>query len=685
MTSQAAIRSILARFEHESREWAGLLSMSVHGSMAKGVPDRAYNDIDLLLVFEDATTAAAVSHAKRFFGSVCDEFRSPELECFFRIQSGPMHPLRRTTTVDALIPLSARRIAFFHISMFPLTFYLGNWGSGGPSPLLLHTWSQVEPMVGARLGDLRRVAPLTVDDVLGGGLGIRDCERMIRERRRGYWDIAAAGDGSVQMTWREAEFEDFEVYELPLYAAKWAFRNVQSLLTASSIPEARQASRRSASEIRDGWLAAALADFAGDMEILGSWLRDVDEARIAYSSDPTTFVTLRPAETVRVAVLRVLNAVGELIESMCKTTTERFSLDIDGRTVPIYVGTELRGVLADWLDRVAPDRVFVLTDRAVGALIDAKSWIPDGLETYDLLVEPGEGSKSPNDLLDLLRATESMSIGPASLMLVVGGGNVGNLGGMIAGLACRGVPLIHIPTSLVAQLDSAIGGKQSVNGWFGKNYFGLYHPPTAVLINPLLLATLPRRELLSGLTEAMKHGFCQSADLVDEVLRVRERLGDPSVLEGLARVVTETIRLKLDYMRTDPRESRPDQFLELGHKVGHAIEYLCCGHMSHGECVAIGMVAESYFMAERGDVEEGTTEYLFRGLTELWGSLAAAPDVNANDIAQQVLRDNKRRGRTVPFSYLRAPQQPRAAMVDMDEGAIALLAESVQRTFRRLG
>src|SRR5579864_2156896 len=177
VNSQAVIREILARLNAESRRWAGLLSVSLHGSMAEVKADLAYSDVDLMLVFKDASTGEGVSSVTDFFERACSEFRSSQLECLFRMQSGPMHPLRRDTRSDGIVPLSVRPIVFFHVSVFPLSFYTATGGHEGPSPLLLHTWSGLKPLVGSPISSLRPQSDLSIDHVLDEGLGIRDCQR----------------------------------------------------------------------------------------------------------------------------------------------------------------------------------------------------------------------------------------------------------------------------------------------------------------------------------------------------------------------------------------------------------------------------------------------------------------------------------------------------------------------------
>ncbi len=178
-----------------------------------------------------------------------------------------------------------------------------------------------------------------------------------------------------------------------------------------------------------------------------------------------------------------------------------------------------------------------------------------------------------------------------SVILALGGGVVGDVGGFLASVFMRGVPLVQIPTTLLAQVDAAIGGKTGVNLAAGKNLIGTFHQPLAVLVDPDVLATLPEREYRSGLFEAMKYGVIRNPAIFELMESERDALlhRDGVLLEKL---ITECIRVKADVVSADERESGERRLLNFGHTIGHALEAET-GYRTllHGEAVGWGMIA----------------------------------------------------------------------------------------------
>ena len=176
-------------------------------------------------------------------------------------------------------------------------------------------------------------------------------------------------------------------------------------------------------------------------------------------------------------------------------------------------------------------------------------------------------------------------------MLALGGGVVGDVGGFLASIFMRGIPVVQIPTTLLAQVDSAIGGKTGVNLKSGKNLLGTFHQPLAVLADPDVLATLPEREYRSGLFEAMKYGVIRNPAIFELMESNRDALlrRDGALLE---RLITECIRVKADVVSADERESGERRILNFGHTIGHALEAETnYRQFLHGEAVGWGMIA----------------------------------------------------------------------------------------------
>src|SRR6202008_589243 len=177
-----------------------------------------------------------------------------------------------------------------------------------------------------------------------------------------------------------------------------------------------------------------------------------------------------------------------------------------------------------------------------------------------------------------------------STLVTFGGGVIGDLAGFAASTYLRGIALVHVPTTLLAQVDSAVGGKVGVNHPLGKNLIGAFYQPHAVLIDPSVLATLPRREFRAGLYEVIKYGMTSSPTLFDRIARERQAIfaRNPEVL---AAVITESCRIKADVVAKDEKESGLRRILNFGHTAGHALEAVTrYRRYRHGEAVAYGML-----------------------------------------------------------------------------------------------
>lgn len=209
-----------------------------------------------------------------------------------------------------------------------------------------------------------------------------------------------------------------------------------------------------------------------------------------------------------------------------------------------------------------------------------------GLSVLVFLVRPGENSKSLDSYQRLINRILKAGIDQGSCVLTLGGGMVNNLGGFIAATLYRGLTLVHLPTSLMAQIDAAIDRKQAVNHPLGKNLIGSLYSPQAVFIDPRLLQTLSTRQLRNGMAEAIKHALTQSPSFFRFLIENAHRLHDPTFLEI---VIKRTIRLKLALMKLNGRSHDGEFIMQYGHCIGHALERSSNYALSHGEAIAIGM------------------------------------------------------------------------------------------------
>jgi 3-dehydroquinate synthase len=214
-----------------------------------------------------------------------------------------------------------------------------------------------------------------------------------------------------------------------------------------------------------------------------------------------------------------------------------------------------------------------------------------GLKASIVEMPDGETHKKLSTVEQLAAKLVKQGADRNAAILAFGGGVVGDVAGLLASLYMRGVELIQIPTTVLAQVDAAIGGKTGVNLPAGKNLLGTFHQPRAVLIDPEVLATLPQREFQAGLYEALKCGVIGNADLFHKFEESKGEIlkRDPATLE---RIITDSVRLKASVVSADERENGLRRVLNFGHTIGHALEAET-GYrkLLHGEAVAWGMIA----------------------------------------------------------------------------------------------
>jgi 3-dehydroquinate synthase len=217
---------------------------------------------------------------------------------------------------------------------------------------------------------------------------------------------------------------------------------------------------------------------------------------------------------------------------------------------------------------------------------------------------------------------------------------VGDATGFAAATFLRGVPIVHVPTTLLAQVDSATGGKTGVNHPLGKNLIGAYHQPLAVVVDPRFLSTLPRREFRAGLYEVIKYGVIASRALFDRVADDLPRLFAREI-DALLPVIAESCRIKADIVGRDEREAGPRRALNFGHTAGHALEAVTkYRRFRHGEAVAYGMLVAAELGVSRGTLLPAERDVLAALITAM-GPLPPVGDLSAGDLLQAMGRDKK--------------------------------------------
>jgi 3-dehydroquinate synthase len=257
-----------------------------------------------------------------------------------------------------------------------------------------------------------------------------------------------------------------------------------------------------------------------------------------------------------------------------------------------------------------------------------------------ILIPDGERYKNLQSVSRIYDPLIKAHADRGSAIIAVGGGVIGDTAGFAAATYLRGITLVHVPTTLLAQVDSSIGGKVGVNHALGKNLIGAFHQPTLVAIDPLLLATLPRREFRSGLYEVVKYGVIASRDLFDRVVTDTKAIVARSA-DALAPVIVESCRIKADVVSKDERESGLRRILNFGHTVGHAIEAVTkYRRFRHGEAIAYGMLAAADLAVARGALADRERQSLAALIAKL-GPLPPVADLPMGEIMDAVRRDKK--------------------------------------------
>lgn len=264
-------------------------------------------------------------------------------------------------------------------------------------------------------------------------------------------------------------------------------------------------------------------------------------------------------------------------------------------------------------------RALVVTDETVDALYGEQLMLnlaAAGWQATKVVIPPGEASKSLSQLEKLYTEFLAAQLTRSDLVIAFGGGVVGDLTGFAAATYLRGIAYVQIPTTLLAQIDSSVGGKTAVDLPQGKNLVGAFYQPAAVLIDPLLLASLPQRILCDGMAEAIKYGAIADRPLFERLAACR---GREAFLSQAGSVIAACCRIKRDVVQEDQKDTGKRMILNFGHSIGHAIEQVYQYQTyTHGEAVAIGMVKISERSEALGLSRPGTAAALRDALTG-WG------------------------------------------------------------------
>ena len=318
----------------------------------------------------------------------------------------------------------------------------------------------------------------------------------------------------------------------------------------------------------------------------------------------------------------------------------RIDVPTPSRAYSVTIGDGTIDEIGRMLDELrAPARRFVVSSPLVWRLHGAQlARVVGGTEP--ILVPDGERYKQLATVSRIYDALVRVNADRASTVITFGGGVIGDMAGFAAATYLRGVALVHVPTTLLAQVDSAIGGKVGVNHPLGKNMIGSFYQPHAVVVDPAVLGTLPRREFRAGLYEVIKYGMTSSRPLFDRVAGERKPIFARAP-EALTAIIAESCRIKASVVADDEREAGPRRILNFGHTAGHAIEAVTkYRRFRHGEAVGYGMLVAAELARARGALADRDRQALADVVASL-GPLPPINDLSATQMLEAMQHDKK--------------------------------------------
>ncbi len=290
----------------------------------------------------------------------------------------------------------------------------------------------------------------------------------------------------------------------------------------------------------------------------------------------------------------------------------------------------------------APERRFVVSSPLVWRLHGARlaRAVDAGGACEPILVADGERFKQLATVSRIYDALVRADADRASTLITFGGGVIGDMAGFAASTYLRGIALVHVPTTLLAQVDSAIGGKVGVNHPLGKNLIGSFYQPHAVITDPTVLGTLPRREFRAGLYEVIKYGMTSGPALFDRLVNDRKAVFARAA-DTLTAIIAESCRIKASVVSSDEREAGPRRVLNFGHTAGHALEAVTkYRRYRHGEAVAYGMLVAAELARARGALAERDRAALANLIASL-GPLPPIADLSSDQVIDAMRHDKK--------------------------------------------
>lgn len=324
---------------------------------------------------------------------------------------------------------------------------------------------------------------------------------------------------------------------------------------------------------------------------------------------------------------------------------ETVSTKTKNSSYDIYIGSKIYRDIPEIISQKRrPSKAVVITNRVIAPKYgnEIEYILRDAdIETESIIIRAGESNKSLSTILRIYENLAEMNLDRHAAIVAVGGGVVCDIGGFIAATYLRGLDLYQVPTTLLAQVDASVGGKNGVDLPQGKNLVGTFYQPTAVIADVSTLRTLPVREMRSGMAEIVKHGVVYDEDYF-KYIRSRASYMTARNEEEMIKIIRRSVEIKADVVASDEFDEGIRGILNFGHTVGHALEVVTdYRSIKHGEAVAIGMITESIIAEMLGICQNGTTGEIANTVVGLRLPVQIPDDVSTSELIEAMNYDKK--------------------------------------------
>lgn len=329
---------------------------------------------------------------------------------------------------------------------------------------------------------------------------------------------------------------------------------------------------------------------------------------------------------------------------------KKLCVRLGSKSYNIHFNDSFDGLVCALKEINAPEKMLIVTDTNVEKLYanEVNSILKSaGYDTAVFSFSAGEENKGMDTVLSICNALMEYQMDRKSMILALGGGVVGDMAGFAAAIYMRGISFVQVPTTLLSQSDSSVGGKTGVDFSNAKNILGAFHQPKMVYINVSTLKTLPQKEFISGMGEVIKHSVIRDSEFFEYLHNNADKV-KKSECDILLQMAYKNCSIKAEVVSRDEFENGLRADLNFGHTFGHAIESYFNFTLTHGECVALGMVAASYIAKSRGEFPEEDF-YKLENILKLYGFKIRINLDNKKAIKELMLKDKKKSGNELRF------------------------------------